>query len=536
MHEVDDYTGYSDRQKPILLIGEHDVGMISEEQERSTYDVTEINDEIELRPRERNVYYKLRDKGRNFVDFAHITVVAGKGGDGCVSFLRSRTMPKGPPSGGNGGRGGNVTFYASRNHTSLHYLPRSIRAGNGEPGKGDLKHGKAGKDITLPIPLGTIIREVDPPSKKKDDDDESLSSSLYVDRKAAREKRREETWVHYPHYADKNQLGSFFLEAERMIEDERRHQRITQQISRLELDLSVEDEQHLITRGGLGGKGNPYFLTNENRSPKFATKGQPGETKHLVLELKSIADAGLVGLPNAGKSTFLTAVSNAHPKIAPYPFTTLNPYIGTVDYHDRFQLTIADIPGLIKGAHKNIGLGHSFLRHVERSKVLVYVIDLTSEKPWEDFRVLQNELEMYRAGLTLRPSMVIANKADVSEIAKKHLPLFEEKIKGNAGSEVDRDLLIVPVSAKYPLKKNEAVAIYAGEIIHLYVKLMHKNSIILTVLEIYRVIDALFVQAKLIRRLHQILISNLFHKSFLRFMPYKIEKLGGSQCSSTKYV
>jgi GTP-binding protein len=158
-----------------------------------------------------------------------------------------------------------------------------------------------------------------------------------------------------------------------------------------------------------------------------------------------------VGLPNAGKSTFLSAVSNAHPKIASYPFTTLNPYIGTVDFVDSFQLTVADIPGLIKGAHKNVGLGHAFLRHIERSKVLVYVVDLSVEEPWNDFQTLSNELEAYSKGLTNRPSIVIANKADVTSVAKDNFSRFE-KIILSEFEKKGETVAVIPVSAKY--KKN----------------------------------------------------------------------------------
>ncbi|PKY23453.1 GTP-binding protein Obg/CgtA, partial [Rhizophagus irregularis] len=328
-----------------------------------------------------------------FTDFIRVVVKGGTGGDGCVAFNRGKFESKVPPSGGNGGRGGNVIFVASPNHSSLHSVLRTINASRGQNGKGHMQHGSAGKNLIIPVPLGTIVREF------------------------------------------------------KMMEEEERYNRPFKTEEKLNLDLSIPDAQYVVAQGGSGGKGNPHFLTNANRSPKYATKGEEGRIRYLELELKTIADAGLVGLPNAGKSTFLTAVSNAHPKIAPYPFTTLNPYIGTVDYSDRFQLTIADIPGLIQGAHKNVGLGHSFLRHIERSKVLVYVIDLSKNKPWEDWNSLQNELEKYRSGLTKRPSLIVANKADITEKAKKNLPIFETILK-----EKEQKIVIVPVSAKY--KKN----------------------------------------------------------------------------------
>lgn len=381
-------------------------------------------------------------------------VKGGTGGDGCVAFNREKFVSKVQPSGGNGGRGGNVIFVASPNHSSLHSIRGNISASRGQNGKGHTQHGSAGKDVTILIPLGTIVKEVSPPPNKnqleKIDEGKRTSDNESLDEETKLAKKRTATWVHYPQYDEKNLLSSFILEAEKMIEEEERYNRAHRvEEEKLNLDLSVPNAQYVVARGGLGGKGNPHFLTNANRSPKYATKGQEGQVKYLELELKTIADAGLVGLPNAGKSTFLTAVSNAHPKVAPYPFTTLNPYIGTVDYSDRFQLTVADIPGLIQGAHKNVGLGHSFLRHIERSKVLVYVVDLSGNQPWNDWNILQNELEQYHSGLTKRPSLIVANKADITEKAKKNLPIFEAKVREMFK---EQEIIIVPVSAKY--KKN----------------------------------------------------------------------------------
>ncbi|CAI2163269.1 7333_t:CDS:2, partial [Funneliformis geosporum] len=399
-------------EKPILLVGQHDVAIIQE----GEVDLDLKNDMERIR--DQSIQYKLRDKTRQFIDLMYVKVKGGGGGDGCVAFSREKYVSKVPPSGGNGGRGGNVIFVASSNHSSLHSISKNITAGRGHNGEGNLKHGSAGKDVIIQVPLGTIIRE------------------------------RAATWVHYPRYNEKNPLSSFFIEAEKMIEQDERYNKFFKAKdanNNLYLDLSVPNSQYIVVHGGLGGKGNPHFLTNANRSPKYATKGQDGQVKYLELELKAIADAGLVGLPNAGKSTFLTAVSNAHPKIAPYPFTTLNPYIGTVDYSDRFQLTVADIPGIIQGAHKNIGLGHAFLRHIERSKVLVYVVDLSGDQPWEEWYILQSELEKYRPGLTKRPSLIVANKADVTEKSKENFPIFETKVKDKFKEEI----VIVPVSAKY---------------------------------------------------------------------------------------
>ncbi|PKC10868.1 GTP-binding protein Obg/CgtA [Rhizophagus irregularis] len=418
-------------EKPIFLVGQHDIAIIKECEKDNDLN----NDE----------------RTRQFTDFIRVVVKGGTGGDGCVAFNRGKFESKVPPSGGNGGRGGNVIFVASPNHSSLHSVLRTINASRGQNGKGHMQHGSAGKNLIIPVPLGTIVREFVPQPNKnqleKVDYEGRMNNNENLDEETKLAKKRAKTWVHYPRYDEKNTLNSFFLEAEKMMEEEERYNRPFKTEEKLNLDLSIPDAQYVVAQGGSGGKGNPHFLTNANRSPKYATKGEEGRIRYLELELKTIADAGLVGLPNAGKSTFLTAVSNAHPKIAPYPFTTLNPYIGTVDYSDRFQLTIADIPGLIQGAHKNVGLGHSFLRHIERSKVLVYVIDLSKNKPWEDWNSLQNELEKYRSGLTKRPSLIVANKADITEKAKKNLPIFETILK-----EKEQEIVIVPVSAKY--KKN----------------------------------------------------------------------------------
>ncbi|ORX74026.1 GTP-binding protein Obg/CgtA [Linderina pennispora] len=205
----------------------------------------------------------------------------------------------------------------------------------------------------------------------------------------------------------------------------------------LHADLTTHGQRVLVARGGLGGPGNPHFSSPTDRQPHYALRGLAGQTRTLDLELKTIADVGLVGLPNAGKSTFLSAVSNAHPKIAAYPFTTLNPYIGTVTFRDTHQITVADIPGLIPGAHRNVGLGHSFLRHVERSRILVYIVDISRPDPWNDLRALQTELDLYKPGLAERPSLVVANKADAANARENF-----EKWRAMA------DIPMIPVSAK----------------------------------------------------------------------------------------
>ncbi|KAI7862301.1 P-loop containing nucleoside triphosphate hydrolase protein, partial [Spinellus fusiger] len=300
-----------------------------------------------------------------FIDFVRFTAKGGDGGDGCVSFHREKYLPKGPPNGGNGGRGGDVILRSSVDASTLKYLGTTCNGKRGQNGLGGGRHGMTGDHCVIEVPVGTVLRQV---------------------------------------------------------------------------DFSAPDQEVVLCRGGTGGYGNPYFLTNDNRSPKFATRGRKGEVRAFEMELKTIADVGLVGLPNAGKSTLLGAISNAHPKQASYAFTTLHPYVGTVDYADSYQLTVADIPGLIQGAHKNIGLGHAFLRHVERAKMLVYVIDLGGVAPWEDLRVLQYELEAYHTGLTQRPSLIIANKADKVALAKENLVRLQREAPS---------MPVVPVSALY---------------------------------------------------------------------------------------
>lgn len=320
---------------------------------------------------------------------------------------------------------------ASTDETTLRHVPRICTAKRGQHGMGGGRHGMAGQDLIIPVPVGTIVRQRPPSIRMQEEEQESDESR----------------WVHFPRYEPQDLPEgkvNFFEQAKKMIQEEDRYlkwrEAQEQQGELIHVDLTEPGQQVVLCRGGAGGYGNPHFLTSENRSPKFATRGRKGQEREFDLELKTIADIGLVGMPNAGKSTLLGAISNAHPKQGDYAFTTLHPFVGTVDFADTYQLTVADIPGLIEGAHRNIGLGHAFLRHVERAKILVYVIDLSSASPWNDLRILQNELEAYRPGLTKRQSLVVANKADQVRLAKDNLARLQAEFT---------DIPIVPISARY---------------------------------------------------------------------------------------
>ncbi|KAG1145975.1 hypothetical protein G6F37_011110 [Rhizopus arrhizus] len=378
--------------------------------------------------------HKIHEKYRHFVDFVRFKAKGGDGGDGCVSFQREKYLPKGPPNGGNGGRGGNVIVRASADETTLKRLGRMCSAKRGQNGLGGGRHGMTGEHLVIKVPVGTIVREI-PVEQQEEEEPED------------KEARRAARWVYYPRAEDQAIVPegkvNFFRQAEKLMDEEDRYYKWrlrNEKRDSIEVDLAEDGQEILLCRGGAGGYGNPYFLTTENRSPKWATRGRKGEERQVELELKTIADIGLVGLPNAGKSTLLGAISNAHPKQGNYAFTTLHPFVGTVDYADQYQLTVADIPGLIEGAHLNVGLGHAFLRHVERAKILVYVIDISGPSPFDDLKTLQQELEAYKPGLIKRQSLIVANKADKVGSAKENLEMLQSQVK---------NIPIIPVSARY---------------------------------------------------------------------------------------
>ncbi|KAJ2455422.1 GTPase of the mitochondrial inner membrane that associates with the large ribosomal subunit [Coemansia sp. RSA 2336] len=386
--------------------------------------------------------------GRNFIDYMRCTAIGGAGGNGCVSFFRDTMVANGPPNGGNGGNGGSVWLEVDDNETSLNCVKRQLKARSGANGQGKSMHGAGGKDLTVKVPKGTIVREIiSEQSPTSEIPEKGFLNTLVneIERDQREYRQSKESWfVHYPQWEDRNELSKVRLPQEfKAFKWELDHPQ------QLHVDLTEHGQRALVARGGLGGLGNPHFISPTERQPHYALRGLPGQRRIIELELKTIADVGLVGMPNAGKSTFLSAVSNAHPKIAPYPFTTLNPYIGTVDFRDTFQLTIADIPGLIPGAHKNIGLGHAFLRHIERSRVLVYIVDVSGEAPWNDLLALQQELDLYHKGLSSRPSLVIANKADMGELARRNFEQWQQQTS----------IPLIPISAKF--RKNILKATHA---------------------------------------------------------------------------
>jgi len=315
-----------------------------------------------------------------FVDEAAIIVRSGKGGAGCVSFRREKFIPKGGPDGGDGGKGGDVILRANPDLLTLYdlRLKRTYEARNGSGGMGRQKNGKAAEDLVIEVPLGTQLYEVPP------------ETSLY---EAPVEPDQED--------APEVLAAPEEAEPEKPV---------------LVADLTEPGQTYVACRGGRGGKGNLHFTSSTMRAPRFAQPGEPGEEKRLKLMLKVLADVGIIGLPNAGKSTFIAAVSRAQPKIAAYPFTTLTPNLGVVEGDMGDRLVMADIPGLIEGAHEGLGLGHRFLRHVERTRVLLHLVsaeDTAPETLFEAFGVVDEELRLFDPGLAARPQIRVVNKIDL---------------------------------------------------------------------------------------------------------------------------
>lgn len=303
-----------------------------------------------------------------FVDRVIIQCSAGKGGNGVIAWRREKYIPKGGPSGGNGGKGGSIILECDHNVMSLEALRnrRQIRANNGASGAGGCKKGKNGEDLIIKVPSGTLIK------------DASSKEIIY--------------------------------------------------------DLTRPGDSFVLCVGGRGGRGNFSFRTSTNRAPNMSTPGTAGEIKEVELELKIIADVGLVGLPNAGKSTLIAMLANVNVKIAPYPFTTLQPNVGFIYTDEGSRVLLADIPGIIAGAHENKGLGYEFLRHIERTKVLLFVIDIGATEgrdPRDDFKTLRQELKKYDPELLKKPSIICLNKVDI-EGALEHVDAFCKSNKAHA--------------------------------------------------------------------------------------------------------
>ena len=334
-----------------------------------------------------------------FVDRIKIFAQAGKGGRGCVSFRREKFVPRGGPDGGDGGRGGDVILRADRhvdNLANLFYEP-IVRAKNGAHGKGKRMAGRAGPDKIVRIPLGTIVWQTDEGKRPSPINREQASSA-------------------------------------------RRPTSNSEQSAISVVDLTRDGQEFVLCRGGAGGKGNVHFKSSRNRAPRQYTDGEEGEEGYFLLELRTIADAGLIGYPNAGKSTLLRKISAARPKVAAYPFTTLHPIVGVIEFQGYRRATIADIPGLLEGAHRGLGLGHEFLRHITRCGVLVFVIDIAGSEgrnPIEDLQNLRREIELYDPMLSDRLWLVAANKMDLPN-ANENLDALRQRFP---------KISIVPISA-----------------------------------------------------------------------------------------
>lgn len=308
-----------------------------------------------------------------FTDYTKIIIKSGNGGDGAITFRREKYVAAGGPDGGDGGRGGNIYFRVDPNANTLidFRFTKKFKAQNGENGSGSNRYGKAGEDLYIDVPIGTIIKDAE--------------------------------------------------------------------TGKVVADLSKEGQEELVLKGGRGGKGNSHFATATRQVPRFAQAGEEGEEKEVILELKLLADVGLLGFPNVGKSTFLSRVTDAKPKIANYHFTTIEPNLGVVKTASGDSFVIADIPGIIEGASEGTGLGLQFLRHIERTRLLLHVIDVSGSEgrnPVEDFKIINNELKKYSEKLSKRKQIIVANKIDsmqdetlykeLSELAKKEkLEIFK---------------------------------------------------------------------------------------------------------------
>ncbi len=306
-----------------------------------------------------------------FLDEAKIQVKAGDGGNGCMAFRREKFVPRGGPSGGDGGRGGHIYLESNLRHNTLIQFryKRIFKAERGRHGEGSNRHGRNGEDLIIEVPAGTVVY------------DAATGEVLH--------------------------------------------------------DFTMSNQKVLICQGGRGGRGNARFATSVNRAPRRVDTGSPGEERFLRLELKLLADVGLIGMPNVGKSTLISRISSARPKIGDYPFTTLEPNLGVVEYNHYRSFVVADIPGLIEGAHHGQGLGMQFLRHVERTKVLLHLVDLSENHagdPRKDFETVTQELREFNPAILEKPVLLVGSKLDALDDAKRRRKL--ERLAKSEGLEL----------------------------------------------------------------------------------------------------
>ncbi len=335
-----------------------------------------------------------------FVDLVNIKIYSGKGGDGMVAFRREKYVPKGGPSGGDGGRGGHIIFEGDEGLSTLLDLRyhKHLKADDGEDGKSKRMDGKTGEDLIVKVPLGTTLF-----------DDET---------------------------------------------------------NKVLVDITEHQQREIILKGGRGGRGNVKFTSSRNTAPEIAEKGEPGIQLNIRVELKLLADVGLVGMPSVGKSTLISIVSKSRPKIAPYHFTTLTPNLGVVGTKEGKSFVIADLPGLIEGASLGQGLGLQFLRHIERTRVILHLIDMggfENRDPYEDYLVIQNELKNYKYDLTSKPQIIVANKMDLPN-SEENLARFKSKYQGeseviaiSAATRSNIDLLMYKASELLEQRKLETL-------------------------------------------------------------------------------
>ncbi len=335
-----------------------------------------------------------------FVDLVNIKIYSGKGGDGMVAFRREKYVPKGGPSGGDGGRGGHIIFEGDEGLSTLLDLRyhKHLKAEDGEDGKSKRMDGKTGEDLIVKVPLGTTLF-----------DDET---------------------------------------------------------NKVLVDITEHQQREVILKGGRGGRGNVKFTSSRNTAPEIAERGEPGIQLNIRVELKLLADVGLVGMPSVGKSTLISIVSKSRPKIAPYHFTTLTPNLGVVGTKEGKSFVIADLPGLIEGASLGQGLGLQFLRHIERTRVILHLIDMggyENRDPYEDYLVIQNELKNYKYDLTSKPQIIVANKMDLPD-SEANLERFKSKYQGDseviaisAATRNNIDLLMYKASELLEKRKLETI-------------------------------------------------------------------------------